>query len=217
MGTPGTKRQVGGARRAALSGPIAVALLLLLLSSAYGCDPAANISRPDAGVRDEQNRQILQRLADLGADGDWLVTMGYKPTDHLVSTATNIPISHAAVLDKSTGRVVEADGSGVHYTDLMVFVDHSHRLILIRPVWAEGKPEAGAQALQAARGWVGKKYDFTGTIGLNDPERVYCSELAVEIFRPFFKPSHRLPPVVEPGQLYLWGTILFDSRPRDWE
>jgi len=195
--------------------PMRRTLILSLLLAA--CDPAADIRRPDAGIRLEQNRVILQRLNDLAADGDWLVTMGYKPTDHLVSTATNIPISHAAVLDKSTGRVIEADSSGVHFTDLPVFVDHAHRLILIRPVWAEAAPEAGAQALQVARKWVGKKYDFGGTVGMDDPGRVYCSELVVEIYRAYFKKSHHLPPIIEPGQLYLWGTVLYDSRPRDWE
>lgn len=62
--------------------------------------------------------------------------------------------------------------------------------------------------------FIGKKYDFLGTIGFNNPEHYYCSELAVEIYKPWHTSADRLPDVIKPGELYLWGKILYDSLPR---
>ena len=85
--------------------------------------------------------------------------------------------------------------------------------MVIRPKWARG--DNGHRALEIARTKVGGKYDFTGTIGLDIPERYYCSELAVEIYKTWQRPEDHLPNIIEPGQLYLWGRVLYDSFERD--
>lgn len=41
--------------------------------------------------------------------------------------------------------------------------------------------------------------------------------LAVRVYKDFQKKEHQIPLIVEPGHLYLWGTILYDSRPRHWK
>ena len=63
--------------------------------------------------------------------------------------------------------------------------------------------------------FIRKKYDFLGTIGFNNPEKYYCSELAVEVYKPWHTSDDRLPDVIKPGELYLWGKILYDSLPRN--
>lgn len=98
-------------------------------------------------------------------------------------------------------------------TPLRDFVDKAHRLLLIRPIWAE-KPGAGDEAVKIARKLVGMPYDFLGTVGLDNPHAYYCSELAVAVYKKYITKEDKLPKVIEPGQMYLWGTILYDSRPR---
>jgi hypothetical protein len=48
-----------------------------------------------------------------------------------------------------------------------------------------------------------------------NPGRYYCTELAVDIYKPWHGPEDHLPRLIEPGQLYLWGRILYDSLERD--
>jgi hypothetical protein len=171
------------------------------------------VDPPAEDERTAQNQNMVESITGTGQAGDWLVSRGYKFTDQLVATATNTPISHVGVYDKERNLVIEADGAGgVHEKPLADFVNKSHRVILIRPMWAKG--QAPQQAIEAARKLVGKKYDFLGTVGLNVSERFYCSELAVYIYKPFMSGKEKLPLTMEPGQLYLWGSVLWDSRPR---
>lgn len=69
--------------------------------------------------------------------------------------------------------------------------------------------------MQKARGLVGRKYDFLGTLGIDDKSRYYCSELTIYAYGDFHHKQQKIPRVVEPGQLYLWGQVVYDSRPRD--
>ncbi len=147
----------------------------------------------------------------MGRDGDWLVIRGYHVTDNLVAALTNKPFSHAAVLDLAHEQVVEAESQGVHVSTLADFVAKSHRLLLIRPVWADA--HSAGVAVAKARSLAGRKYDFLGLIGLNVPETFYCSELALEIYRPWIRRSDVIPRPIEPGQLHFYGRILFDSGP----
>jgi hypothetical protein len=179
-----------------------------------GCVHPAATLKPAADLRASQSVRIIEAVTSLGRDGDWLVVRGYKATDDLIAGVVNAPISHVGVLDLGRREVIEADSSGVHATPLAAFVDHSHRLILVRPIWSDEGREA---ALARARGLVGKAYDFSGLVGLDAPERYYCSELAMRVYADFQREQHDIPRVIEPGFLYLWGSILFDSRPRHWE
>ncbi len=146
--------------------------------------------------------------------GDWLVARGIHAADNLVSTVTNKPLSHAALYDAENDQVIEADGSGVHTTPLDQFVAASTRVMVLRPVWAtwENRP----QAVGRAKEWLGKGYNFTGLVGLSMPDRYYCTQLAIKAYEPFMdigRPLNPLPLVIEPGQMYHWGTVVYDSGP----
>lgn len=187
-----------------------VLLACLVFSS---CVSPFTVSPPDDDKRIPQNQEFLAHVMTRGRDGDWLVVRGYTFGDHLVTTLTSTPISHAAILDKERKGVIEATGEGVHYTDLMRFINKSHRILLIRPVWST--ETSSREALMKARSLTGRDYDFLGTLGFNVPEQYYCSELVIYVYRDFIEEDETLPHVIEPGQLYLWGEILYDSRPRD--
>ena len=162
-------------------------------------------------ARADRDTDTVARVRALGRNGDWLVIRGYHVSDNLIATLTNSPFSHAAVLDLDEDRVIEAESKGVHVTSLAEFVAKSHRLLLIRPVWSDAN--TADAALQKARRLVGRPYDFIGLIGLDVPDRYYCSELTVEVYRPFISSETIVPRPVEPGKLHYWGRVLYDSGP----
>lgn len=184
---------------------------LLALTSCKG-GIRTHVKPPPDELRIPQTAAWLEQVRSLGRDGDWLVIRGYHKTDDLVVVGTRMPLSHAAVLDQTSGEIIEAIGSGVQTQTLDHFVDHAHRIILIRPKWSTD--ETGPEAVRRSREVVGSKYDFLGTVGLPAKNRFYCSELATWAYGPHGEDEH-LPKVIEPGQMYLWGTILWDSGPRD--
>lgn len=161
----------------------------------------------EAEVRDWQ-RVIEQR----GGDGMWLVIRGYHTGDDIVAIATCASLSHVAILDSENGVVIESLGEGNVTNSLTHFLDMSHRVVLVQP---EGwTPETGREALAKARGELGKKYDFSGLIGLPSAKRWYCSELAAWCWG---REANQFGPwnVIHPRRLLKMGTVLFDSGPRD--
>lgn len=185
-------------------------LFLVLLS---GC-----IARPIVKVKDKdkhelQNIKIINSVQAKAISGDWLVIRGYHATDNLISNATAIPISHAAVYNAETQTVIEAEGKGIHETSLKDFVNKSYRLLIIRPRWLN--KSNSTKAISNAKKLIGKNYDFLGTIGFNFPNKYYCSELAISIYKEWYRPVEKFPGVIKPGELYLYGKVLYDSLPRD--
>jgi hypothetical protein len=168
---------------------------------------------PEEPLRTQQTAAWLKAVREVGKTGDWLVLRGYHETDHLVATATNQPFSHVAVLDMAEDQVIEAIGSGVQSLGLEERLHTSHHVMVMRPRW--WREERAANAISAARAQVGGSYDFLGTVGLGAKDRFYCSELAVHIYRPYFEGDERIPGVLEPGHMYMWGEIVYDSRSRN--
>jgi hypothetical protein len=169
---------------------------------------------PAPDIRAVREAQMLAQVTALGVEGDWLVIRGYKPSDNRVVRFTNMPFSHAALYDATHREVIEAEKQGVHVTPLTDFVKKAWRLLLVRPVWATAG--AGAQAVTRGRTLLGKAYDNWGLIGLNDPDKYYCSELVVEVYKGFIPEDEPLPSIIAPGQLLFWGTILYDSGPPEY-
>lgn len=188
--------------------PTAILPALLLLA---GCSrPVVVHLPPDQPAR---AARMLEAVKRYGQPGDWLVIRGTHGTDDFVSAVTNAPFSHAAVLDLERGQVIEAEGKGLLASSLEDFTGRAQRLLLIRPEWAD-QPGARAEAVAKARSLVGAKYDFTGLVGINNPDRYYCSELAVAVYgkRVDRKRDH-IPPVIPPEQLFYWGEVVWDSGP----
>lgn len=177
------------------------------------CGPNPAVKPPDEPLRTEQNTAWLAKIGELAKTGDWFVIRGYSPADHGVVVATNIPLSHAAIFDKEKGVVIESGWKGVVRTKLVDFIPKAHRLLIIRPKW--WSDDHGQNAITIAHLLVGQKYDFTGLVGLENNARYYCSELAIQVYQSYFTEEDRIPKVIEPGQMYLWGDVLWDSGPRN--
>jgi len=156
---------------------------------------------------------VSQDLKRILKNGDWLVTRGVGKADNLVATATNMPLSHAAIYDAEFDQVIEADGDGVHSTPLSAFIGKSQRLMVIRPVWAG--LENSAAAVNLARSWRGAGYNFTDLVGLDMPKRYYCTQVALLAYQPDRnnRKPNPIPKVIAPGQMYHWGRILYDTGP----
>jgi hypothetical protein len=189
----------------------AILLLCLIAAGLTGCAIHPVETPLTEANRQTQDRVVLKEIRRFGADGDWLVVRQYHSTDNLVSTVRNAPLSHAAVLDLSTDSVLEATAKGVHRTSLTEFVARSHRVQLLRPQWST--PANRQAALARGTSSIGKGYDFTGLAGWNHPDRLYCSELAVEIYTPWRTGGPPIPRPVAPDQLYHYARILYDSGP----
>ena len=166
---------------------------------------------PEAGAKSARDAVTLAEIRALGRPGDWLVIRGYHASDNLVASITNKPFSHAALLDHERDQAIEAEAQGVHTATLREFVAKSHRLLLIRPVWGDAR--SADEAVRKARSLVGRPYDFLGLIGLDVPDRYYCSEFVLEVYRPFIRRDDVVQRPVEPGQLHHYGRILFDNGP----
>lgn len=188
-----------------------ILLLILLLLNACVARPIVEIKNDNQ--HKQQNSQIIQSIREHGITGDWLVTRGYHATDTLVANATSSSISHVGIYNAETREVIEAEGIGVHRSSLNDFVNKSYRLLIIRPRWLTSGNSK--KAYSNADKLVGKKYDFLGTLGFNSPEKYYCSELAVSVFKEWHRPVEKFPNVVKPSDLYLYGRVLYDSQPRD--
>lgn len=188
-------------------GCVCVALLL------SGCLARPLVRPADGAGRALQTQVIEQAVAATANTGDWLVIRGYHATDALVANATGIPLSHVGIYNGERQEVVGAEGKGVQRESLASFISRSDRVLVIRPRWRSD--ENAAQAWAAAEALVGRDYDFLGTIGFNQPNRYYCSELALHVYRPWWRGAERFPKVIKPGELYLFGTILYDSLDRE--
>ncbi|MDR1125182.1 MAG: hypothetical protein LBM64_03855 [Deltaproteobacteria bacterium] len=181
----------------------------LVAGMAAGCAVKPVIPPADAldpGEHAAMLRGILRH-------GDWLVTRGVHGADNLVATVTRMPLSHASLYDAEDDGVIEADGSGIHRTTLEDLIAKSQRLLVIRPIWSTA--ESASVAVERARSWIGKGYNFTGLVGLDMPDRYYCTQLCIEAYRPFItvNPDNPIPKVIPPGRMYFWGRILFDTGP----
>ena len=174
------------------------------------------VTPPDEPLRSQQTDAWLEAVRGVSADGYWLVLRGYHATDNLVAAATNQPFSHVAILDVGNDRVIEAMAEGVRTMDLRERLHESHHVMVMRPRW--WNEASGQFAIAEAIAALDADYDLFGTVGLGSRESFYCSELALHIYRAqdgLIPADERIPGVIEPGHMYLWGDIVYDSRWRN--
>lgn len=184
---------------------------IALASMLVGCPGLRPVVRKSGTNAESETRAWHNQILRLGQNGDWLVIRGYNSSDHLVALAANAELSHAGVLDIDHASVIEAVAPVVRCVTLESFLSGADRVVLIRP--PESTPASGRDAVRRARSRLGSAYDFLGTVGLPDPDRFYCSELAVWSTGRDVDvdgPEH----IVKPVEMLEMGTILFDTKNR---
>jgi protein tyrosine phosphatase (PTP) superfamily phosphohydrolase (DUF442 family) len=183
-----------------------------LLALALADLPGVPVRVPVGPAAEAETDQWMRVVSEKGDHGGWLVVRGTHVGDQTVAALTLGTLSHAVVLDKERMEVIEAVATGVKVTPLRALLAQAHRMQLVRPPgWT---PESGKAAVERARSRVGRKYDWLGLVALQDGNRFYCTELAVDAYDGRAR-GWQINPVVFPSDIARIGALVFDSGPRD--
>lgn len=187
------------------------ALAALVLSA--GCNHSAVVSRPkDHKLDDAYTTMWVTDLRDHAQDGDLVLRRGYAVLSDLILMVTPGPaMSHAAIYDGQTGTLIDAVSSGVREVPADAFMKASHRWMIVRP--AGMSPSQRRAAVARARASIGTGFDFAGFVGIDNPDRFYCSELvvwALGIRDEMFAGD----PLVTPAELAKIGPTVYASADR---
>jgi len=146
-------------------------------------------------------------------DGDWILSRSYSFVGDVITGMTRgDDWSHAAMYDKEHDVIIEATGDGVHETSVESFVRRNYHLAVMRP---GGTTAAERRAgLERVRGKMGTKYDWSGLIGFDDPDRFTCAELILWSAEPERRGWH-VPIIVAPSDLPKYGQVVFYTGTRD--
>lgn len=195
-----------------------MANLLVLLALVAPAAPALSGPLPGVPVRTprgpaaEAETDRWMKLIEEKADhGGWVVVRGTHKGDQAVAMVTMGLLSHAAVLDKEKGEVIEALAGGVQVTPLRKLLAQAHRMVIVRPPgWTA---DEGRAAVARARTRVGQKYDWLGLVGAQQEARFYCTELVVDAYRGRER-KWKLGRIIFPADVPGLGNILLDTGPR---
>lgn len=196
----------------------ATLVTLVTLSLALGPLAACSVRsqmvhRPTNGGVDEAITAMwVDEVRRVARDGDWILSRAYALTSDAIVIATGADLSHGSIYDASRGTVIESIASGVREIPLEQLVARNHLLLVVRP--AHMTAADGREAVARARTQVGAPFDVTGMVGLDDPDRFYCSELVYWASQTAARTgSHER--VVTPADLMKYGEVIFWSGERD--
>jgi uncharacterized protein YycO len=190
-----------------------IAATLVLSATATGCSHSMVVSRPaDKQVDEAYTVQFADDLEANAQDGDIVLRRGYAVLSDMITLVTSGPdMSHAAIYDAQTKTVIEAVDGGVKETNLRDFVSGAHRVMIVRPAdlrWTDRRA-----AVEKARTAIGTPFDYSGFVGLDNPNRFYCSELvawAIDLRGRGYRVSR----LIAPGALAKYGDTVYDSGER---
>jgi protein tyrosine phosphatase (PTP) superfamily phosphohydrolase (DUF442 family) len=194
----------------------AVSLLATAIGAAWAPPARAEIPgfpvrRPAGRAAEEETDRWMGLVRDKAEHGFWLVVRGTHAGDQAVAAVTLGTLSHAAVLDKDRGEVIEAVANGVVVTPLRKLLAQAHRLIIVRPPGFT--PDEGRAAVARARTRVGRGYDWLGLVGAQSDGRFYCTELAVDCYRGREK-GWKVGRIIFPADVPKLGAVVVDTGPR---
>src|SRR4051794_33104237 len=112
---------------------LSLALLISLAPATRADLPGAPVRIPTGPAAEAETDRWMQLVREKGDQGGWLVVRGSHPGDQAVAAVTLGVLSHAAVLDKERGEVIEALAGGVQVTPVRHLLAAAHRLVIVRP------------------------------------------------------------------------------------
>lgn len=187
---------------------VAATTALLMVS----CSRSYIVSRPEEQKLDDAYGQLFTREAARAVqDGDIVLRRGYAVLSDVITLVTGGPdVSHAGIYDATTGTVIEAVDSGVTERALADYVRGAHRVMIVR---LELSASERRDAVRRARDEIGTGFDFSGFVGIDDPERFYCSELVAWAYRAQDR-GYEVSGLIAPGDLVTLGPTIYDSGER---
>lgn len=190
----------------------ALLVSLAILAMSAGCSRSLVVARPEDRRLDAAYSELFieESLRNV-QDGDIVLRRGYAVLSDIITFVTIGPsVSHAGLYDATTGTIIEALDGGVSERSLTAYVGGSHRVVIVRP---KVSPSERRAAVLRARAAIGTPFDYSGFIGIDDPQRFYCSELVVWAYaakeRGFDGGT-----LVAPGELAVFGDTVYDSGDR---
>lgn len=190
----------------------ALVLTFSVLAMSAGCSHSLVVARPADKKLDEAYSQLFieESLRNV-QDGDIVLRRGYAVLSDIITFVTVGPsVSHAGIYDATTGTIIESIDGGVSERTLPEYVSGSHRVVIVRPPLPKADKRA---AVLQARATIGTPFDYTGFVGIDNPERFYCSELIVWAYRAQER-GFDGGTLVAPGELVAFGDIVYDSGDR---
>jgi hypothetical protein len=193
-----------------------IVALALVAAAATGCVAKHNIliSRPtDTGADEAVTALWTAEIKSVARDGDWILSRSYANSGHLITYATTgEDLSHASIYDAKKGTVIESIGSGVREIPLDQLVKRNHYLIVVRPQGMTAEEQT--HAVDRARTKIGLPFDYTGAVGVDDPDKWYCSELVFWASQTEAR-TGASELVITPADLMKYGEVVYWSGRRD--
>jgi len=188
---------------------------LALAFAATGCSEPHSIL-----VKRPENKDVdttvtvmwSHEIHGVAQDGDWILSRSYYLLADGISKATpGVDLSHASIYDAKRDTVIEAVGSGVREIPLQQLVERNHYLIVVRPSGMTAAERA--HSVERARSRLGTEFDELGLFGINNPEKLYCSELVWWAAQGELRTGdhHR---VITPADLMDYGQVVYWSGKR---
>lgn len=186
-----------------------------VVASAVGCThaPSMMISRPEHAVDTAATAQWTSDVRGVVQDGDWILTRSYSAVGDAITTVTSgEDVSHAQIYDAEHDTVIESTSAGVHETPLADVIAANHHVVVVR---ARGMTaEQRSHMVKRARSRIGDGYDYTGLFGVDDPNRLYCSELVWWAAQGEVRTGDRYT-VIAPADLLKYGDVVYHSGARE--
>lgn len=191
-------------------------LVLAAIAAAPGCahEPKSLlVARPDDQAADTAVTALwAKEIHDKGRDGDWLLSRSYYAmADAITATTLGEDVSHASIYDAKHDTVIEVVGSGVREIPLSQLIARNHFMIIVRPTGMTAADQS--EALSRARSKIGAAYDIGGMVGVDAPEKFYCSELVYWASQTEAR-SGRRERVITPSNLMRYGEVIYWSGKR---
>lgn len=193
---------------------VAAGAVLMLAAVTAGCSKGSLVvKRPQPATDQAITRLWADELRANAEHGDWILSRSYSFVGDVITGLTRGgDWSHSAIYDKERDVIIEATGDGVHEISVESFVRRNYHLAIMRPGGTTAADRAAG--LERVRSKLGTKYDWTGLVGLDDPDRFTCAELILWSAEPDRRGWHQ-PVIVAPSDLEDYGQIVFYTGTRD--
>ncbi len=198
-----------------VAGLLSIVLALIAAASTAGCglhSQSVMVKRPSNKALDEVVTQRWAAEVRLHAQqGDWILTRSYtKLSDAIVLLTSGDEFSHGTIYDAKRDLIIEAVDTGVQEIPLEQLVRRTNDLMIVRPSVSAADR---ARAVERARSKLGVPYDVRGLVGVEDPDKFYCSELVYWSIDPR---AHGMdtPLVISPADLIRAGQVVWYSGSR---
>ena len=193
------------------------AILILAVVMGSGCSAGSMVvQRPtDSRVNREVTVLWAKDIRRVARTGDWILTRSYSLVGDAITAGTGgESVSHASIYDARTGTIIEAVGGGVREVPLEDLLDRNRHAIVVRP--AGLSHDERVASVDRARSALGVAFDYSGLIGVDRPDRFYCSELVYWAAGIEARTGER-PRIITPSGLIGHGEVVYYSGARDDE